>query len=152
MRKLKEEEFEPFIANFAWGTLCTVTSDGKPYAIEFSYFYQDGKIYAIINPKGTTGMNIAENNSVCFKICETDAKNRKYRAVSCFGTAKYRPPETEEGIIAAWKDLAIALGRKETAFKGVWHRFDPVSKPLPLLEITIDKITGVTNYGQGDCF
>jgi len=152
MRKLKEEEFEKFIANFAWGTLCTVTSDGNPYAIEFSYFYKNKKIYAIINSKGTTATNISKNNSVCFKICETDAKNRKYRAVSCFGAAKYQTPKTEEGIIEAWKDLAIALGRKDTAFKGVWERFDPIHKPLPLLEITIDNITGVTNYGQGDSF
>ncbi len=148
MRKMTESESIKLRKEYCWGTLCTVSKDNFPYAIEFSYFVKNEKIYAIINPRGETAQNLANNANVCFKICDTDKKNMKYRSISCFGTAKYAPPETQEDIIQAWKDLAVALGRKETGFKFAWERFTPAGKQLPLLEKSINKITGVTNHGQ----
>ena len=150
MRKTNEQEAKDLLKEFSWGTLCSVTPEGNPYAIEFSYFTENDKIYAIINPRGQTSKNIKVNKNICFKICDTDKNNKKYRAISCFGTAKFSSPNTQEKIVDAWKKLGIALGKTETGFKGVWNRFSPSEKPLPLLEITIENISGVTNYGQNN--
>jgi nitroimidazol reductase NimA-like FMN-containing flavoprotein (pyridoxamine 5'-phosphate oxidase superfamily) len=152
MRKITNQEAQLLLKEFCWGTLCSVTFKVNPYAIEFSYFTENNKIYAVINPRGQTAENIKQNPNICFKVCDTDKKNAKYRAISCFGTAKFTSPDSQEKIIFAWKKLAVALGRNENAFKAVWNRFSLSEKPLPLLEITINKITGVTNYGQQNFF
>lgn len=147
MRKIKESEAYDLLKQFHWGTLCTITPDYNPYAIEYSYFLDEEQtICGIVNPKGQTSKNIAFNPEVCFKVCDTDKINRQYRAISCFGKAYYDSPSTQEGIVNAWKQLARSLSRPEDHFKGAYKRFQLPNRPLPLLKIKVERITGVTNY------
>jgi len=76
MRKITDQEAKLLLKDFCWGTLCSVTLNGNPYAIEFSYFTDSNRIYAIINPRGQTAKNIKQNPNICFKICDTDKKTQ----------------------------------------------------------------------------
>ncbi|HIC84935.1 MAG TPA: pyridoxamine 5'-phosphate oxidase family protein, partial [Desulfobacterales bacterium] len=107
MRMMTQKEIKDFIYNHTWATLCTVSVEGKPYAIEFSYFIMNSWICGLIKPKGTTATNIAHNPNVCLKMCRTDDSCREFTAVSCFGKAEF--VDDPEGVLKGWDLLEERL-------------------------------------------
>ncbi len=69
MRPMTKEEIVDLIQDHRWTTLCTVTPDGEPYAIEFSYFLMDGCVCGMIHPDGKTSENLKHQPRVCLKMC-----------------------------------------------------------------------------------
>jgi nitroimidazol reductase NimA-like FMN-containing flavoprotein (pyridoxamine 5'-phosphate oxidase superfamily) len=86
-RKLSEKEIRDFIEQGTWGTLVGVERD-KPYAIENTYA-NDGKyIYCGSMPGGRMAQCIKKNPNVAYKICTTDKRTRKWKAVIIEGKAE----------------------------------------------------------------
>ena len=86
-RKMSEKEIKDFIEQGTWGTLIAVEED-NPYAVENTYG-SDGKyIYCGSMPGGRMARCIRKNPNVAYKICATDKRTRKWKAVIIEGKAE----------------------------------------------------------------
>ena len=149
MRKMKPDEIEEFLQNFGWATLCMADEQGKPYAIEYSYYLQDGAICGLVHSTGRAATILATNNQVCLKVCDADAHCESYTAISCFGTARYEKLTDIVEIATAWDAMEKQLGaggqydvHKQKYLNG--------KKNLPVLKITVQEKTGVTNRPENE--
>jgi len=139
MRDMKPEEIEEVLKRCEWGTLCTVDEEDKPYAIEYCFDYHDGAIWGVINPKGTSAKNLAQNSNVLFKVI--DYKKVDYWwAISCFGRAEFLRTfdDVEKGFKLIEKKLRLEEGR----FDKYIEKFRNKPENSPTLRITIEKKTG----------
>ena len=142
MRKMKLSEIKKFIHNHTWATLCTVTAEGTPYAIEFNYFLLDGYICGLIKPNGTTAKNIAENPNVCLKMCRTDESCRNFTAVSAFGKGEF--VRNDEGVLKGWDLLEERLKLPEGTYLKFKEKFMKKKNKYPLFRMKPTKMTGIT--------
>jgi nitroimidazol reductase NimA-like FMN-containing flavoprotein (pyridoxamine 5'-phosphate oxidase superfamily) len=141
---MDEEQMKDLMKRCSWGTLATVSKDGSPYAIEFSYFMMDGKICALINPNGTTAKNLENNPRACFKVCLCDNLCKKFEAISCFGEGSF---EQDRGkICLAWNLLEQRLGLPSGTYSKFKKKYSDPDKSSPLLTISVDRMTGVANH------
>ncbi len=142
MRKMTQKEIKDFVDNHTWATLCTVSAEGNPYAIEFSYFMLDGCICGLIKPKGTTAAHIAHNPKVCLKMCKTDDSNREFTAASCFGRAEF--VDDPEGVLKGWDLLEKRLKLPEGTYGIYKEKFMKKKNKYPLFRVKIENMTGIT--------
>lgn len=68
MRKMTEAEIKEVIDCSNWATICTVTPDCMPYAIEATYFIDGENIGFMVNPRGRTMQNIKVRPEPLLKI------------------------------------------------------------------------------------
>lgn len=148
MFKMKQEDMLALIERRKWGTLCTVSDDGTPYAIEFSYFLIDGDICGMINPHGTTSRNIERDQRVLFKICESDDNCRAYQAVSVYGTAEY--VQDRAVVSQAWDELERQLGLEAGTYGKFKAKFSDPALKSPLFRLRADRLTGRANWSEKD--
>lgn len=144
MFKMEEDQMKRLLERCAWGTLATTGPDGQPYAIEFTYFMMDGRICAMINPKGTTAKNISKNPKLCFKVCLSDPLCRKFEALSCFGTGSFE--QDREIMKRGWDLLEKRLSYDPGTYSKAKEKFSDPELPSPLFKMTIENMTGVANH------
>jgi nitroimidazol reductase NimA-like FMN-containing flavoprotein (pyridoxamine 5'-phosphate oxidase superfamily) len=119
-RKMSEKEIKDFIEQGTWGTLIAVEGD-KPYAVENTYA-SDGKyIYCGSMPGGRMARCIKKNPNVAYKICVTDKRTRKWKAVIIEGKAERL---TKKGDIL----VPIRLIAKKAGFQE--KHLDPVAERM----------------------
>lgn len=143
MRKMKDNEIDALLEGFGWATLCMVDPDCRPYAIEFSYFLENGDLCGLVHPRGKAAECLASTQAVCVKICDSDAQCRQYRAVSCFGTAAFEKLTDPADVARAWDKLEEQLRLKNGECSSYKERYLSSGKSLPLLRIMVSERTGV---------
>jgi len=143
MRKMTQKEISDFTDNHTWATLCTVSAEGNPYAIEFNYFLLGGYICGLIKPNGTTARNIAANQKVCLKMCRTDESCREFTAISAFGKGEF--VHDEEGIIKGWDLLEERLKLPKGTYAKFKEKFMKKKNKYPMFKVKPEKMTGVTS-------
>lgn len=146
MRKMKASEIKDFLNTHTWATLCTVSAEGTPYAVEFSYFLLDGYVCGLIKPNGTTAKNIASNPNVCLKICRTDESCKRFTAVSLFGRGEF--VHDEQGIIKGWDLLEERLKLPKGTYARFKERFIKKKNKYPMFRMKPEKMTGITTGGM----
>ena len=139
------EEIEELLAAGECTTLCMVDPDGKPYAIEFNYFLDHGDICGLVHPRGKTADCLAANPSVCAKVCNSDARRRSYRGVSCFGKAFYENLTDPDEVAWAWDSLEQQLNLTDGEYLIYKKCYLNSGRALPLLRILVEECTGVTS-------
>jgi nitroimidazol reductase NimA-like FMN-containing flavoprotein (pyridoxamine 5'-phosphate oxidase superfamily) len=144
MRNMKDNEIDALLEGFGWATLCMVDPDARPYAIEFSYFLENGDICGLVHPRGKTAECLASTRAVCVKICDSDAQCRRYRAVSCFGIAAFEKLTNPIDVARAWDNLEEQLQLKNGEYSGYKKHYLSTGKSLPLLRIMVSERSGVT--------
>jgi len=150
MRKATPDEIDKLMDEFGWATLCMVDPDGRPYAIEFSYFLDNWAICGLVHPRGKTAACIKANPRVCVKICDSDAGCTNFRAASCFGTASFEWISDPERIAWAWDSLQRQLGATNGKYDGYKQRYIASGRALPLLRIRVEERTGVTSSSSNE--
>ena len=143
MRKMKAEEIEILLAEFGWATLCMVDPDGRPYAVEFSYFLDNGDICGLVHPRGRAAACLVENPAVCVKVCDSDAQCTSYRAASFFGLATFEKVTDPDEIAWAWDSLEKQLRLTNGEYSQYKERYLSSGRSLPLLRIMVNECTGV---------
>jgi nitroimidazol reductase NimA-like FMN-containing flavoprotein (pyridoxamine 5'-phosphate oxidase superfamily) len=119
-RKMSGKEIKDFIEQGTWGTLIAVEGD-KPYAVENTYA-SDGKyIYCGSMPGGRMARCIRKSPKVAYKICATDKKTRKWKAVIIEGKAE-RLTRKEDILIP------IRLIAKKAGFRE--KQLDPIAEKM----------------------
>ncbi|MBL4902072.1 MAG: hypothetical protein JKY62_05420 [Desulfocapsa sp.] len=145
MREMKDNEIDALLEGFGWATLCMVDPDARPYAIEFSYFLENGDLCGLVHPRGKTAECLASTRAVCVKICDSDAQCRRYRAVSCFGIAAFEKLTNPVDVARAWDNLEAQLQLKNGEYSGYKKHYLSTGKSLPLLRIMVSERSGVTS-------
>lgn len=149
MRKMKSDEIEEFLQNFGWATLCMADGQGKPYAIEYSYYLSNGDICGLVHSTGRAATILAANNQVCLKICDADPNCESFTAISCFGTARYEKLTDIIEIASAWDAVEKQLGA-EGKYDAHKQKYLNGKKSLPVLKVTVQDKTGVTSRPRNE--
>jgi nitroimidazol reductase NimA-like FMN-containing flavoprotein (pyridoxamine 5'-phosphate oxidase superfamily) len=120
-----------------WATICTVTHEGNPYAIEATPFFDGETICFMINPRGSTARNIQKNTDVLLKFTQTNSDLSKWFGVSCFGQGFF--VREVENIRRGWG----LLGRVMKAdYSLAAEKYSANPKLSPLFCVKIAKMTG----------
>ncbi|MCX8069384.1 MAG: pyridoxamine 5'-phosphate oxidase family protein [Thermodesulfovibrionales bacterium] len=148
MKKMKASEIREFLKTHTWATLCTVSAEGSPYAIEFSYFLLDGYICGLIKSTGTTARNIATNPNVCLKVCRSDDACKQFTAVSLFGKAEF--VHDTEAVLKGWDLLERRLKLQPGTYAKFKERFIKKKNKYPMFRMKPEKMTGITTILKED--
>ena len=148
MRRKKQTLSQQEIANILHkgtsGVLALLGDNDYPYAVPISYVYDDGKIYFHSAKSGHKIDAIQKTAKASFCVIDKDlivpAEYTTYfRSVIAFGQIRVIEDDREKR--AAIEKLAIKYAPEDIAA----NRDDAISrewKPLCMLEMTIDYVTG----------
>ncbi len=135
---MTQEEAQAVIDNLPWASICTVSPEGQPYAIEATPFrLEPDQIGFMINPRGTTKKNLLNHPDVLIKYTYSSPDLTDWAGVSCFGTGEFC--EDRETIARGWKLLGEIMNTDYSKIAGRVLS-GKVSSPLFVAHIT--KITG----------
>lgn len=137
MRVMTGPEMEDLIRGCKWATICTVTPDGEPYAIEATPFMLDGNPCFMISPHGGTWKNMRHNTAVLLKYTRADEDLRHWAGVSCKGRGEFvtDPDAQREG----WRLLGQVMG---TDYSRAAERFARCRERSPLFRVHVEQTTG----------
>ena len=137
MRKMTEAEIDELIAGSNWATICTVTPNGMPYAVEATYFIDGDKIGFMINPRGTTMQNLAHNSNLLLKITQSSKDLTSWEGVSLFGNGANVNDALE--IRKGWDLLGKVMN---CDYSEAAEKFSVSNKKSPYLCCSITRRTG----------
>ncbi len=147
MRKMTQEEINQALKQGKWATICSVTPEKSPYAIEATYFLCEEKIGFMINPKGTTAANVSVNPNVLMKITFTNKNLSIWAGISCFGTGSF--VKDKEEILQGWKNLGDIM---QTDYSKVAEKFCINPDRSPFFRVKIDSMTGRCSAKHDESF
>lgn len=131
------EEMEEVIRQCKWATICTVSEDGSPYAIEATPFHMNGCHCFMINPRGGTWKNLRHNARVLVKYTLASADLGSWAGVSCHGTGEF---VIDAGVmLEGWRLLGETLGED---YSDARQRFVHCKDRSPLFQVRVEKVTG----------
>ncbi len=132
------EEMQSVIEHQHWATICTVSPDDKPYAVEATPFLLEPDcIGFMINPNGTTRKNLLQHPDILIKYTYSSADLADWAGVSCFGTGSFC--EDKDTIAKGWQLLGKIM---QTDYSKAAERFLDGLMPSPLLLAKISQTTG----------
>ena len=141
---LSQQEIADILHKGTSGVLALMGDNDYPYAVPISYVYDGEKIYFHCANSGHKLDAIQRNSKVSFCVIDKDLVIPKeyttyFRSVIAFGQIKVVEDEIEKR--AAIEKLAVKYAPEET----IANRNKAINqewKPLCMLEMTIDHITG----------
>ena len=146
---LSQKEVEDILHKGTSGVLALLGDNDYPYAVPISYVYDDGKVYFHSAKSGHKIDAIQRTAKASFCVIDEDLVvpeeyTTYFRSVIAFGRIRIVEDDSEKR--AAIEKLAIKYAPEDTAA----NRDDAISrglKPLCVLEMTIDHITGKEAIG-----
>lgn len=141
---LSQKEVEDILHKGTSGVLALLGDNDYPYAVPISYVYDDGKIYFHSAKSGHKIDAIQRTAKASFCVIDKDLVMPEeyttyFRSVIAFGRIRIIEDNSEKR--AAIEKLAIKYAPEDIAA----NRDDAISrewKPLCMLEMTIDYVTG----------
>ena len=141
---LSQKEVEDILHRGTSGVLALLGDNDYPYAVPISYVYDDGKVYFHSAKSGHKIDAVQRTAKASFCVIDEDLVvpeeyTTYFRSVIAFG--KIRVIEDDREKRAAIEKLAIKYAPEDTAA----NRDYAISrewKPLCMLEMTIDHVTG----------
>lgn len=141
---LPQQETEDILHKGTSGVLALLGDNGYPYAVPISYVYESGKIYFHSAKNGHKMDAIQRTAKASFCVIDQDfivpeEYTTYFRSVIAFG--KIRVIEDDNEKRAAIEKLALKYAPEDTAANRD-HAIMREWKPLCMLEMTIDHVTG----------
>ena len=141
---LSQKEVEDILHKGTSGVLALLGDNDYPYAVPISYVYDDGKVYFHSAKSGHKIDAIQRTAKASFCVIDEDLVvpeeyTTYFRSVIAFGRIRIVEDDSEKR--AAIEKLAIKYAPEDTAA----NRDYAISrewKPLCMLEMTIDHVTG----------
>ena len=141
---LSQKEVEDILHRGTSGVLALLGDNDYPYAVPISYVYDNGKVYFHSAKSGHKIDAIQKAAKASFCVIDEDLVvpeeyTTYFRSVIAFGRIQIIENDSEKR--AAIEKLAIKYAPEDTAAS----RDDAISrewKPLCMLEMTIDHVTG----------
>ena len=143
-QSLPQQEIADILHKRTSGVLALLGDNDYPYAVPISYVYDDGKIYFHSAKRGHKIDAVQKTAKASFCVVDKDffvpeEYTTYFRSVIAFGQIKVIEDESEKR--AAIEKLAIKYAPEDTAANRD-HAINREWKPLCMLEMTIDYITG----------
>ena len=143
-QELSQQEVADILHKRTSGVLALLGDNDYPYAVPISYVYDDGKIYFHSAKSGHKIDAIQRTTKASFCVIDKDLVipeeyTTYFRSVIAFGQIKVIEDESEKR--ATIEKLAIKYAPGDTAT----NRDNAINrewKPLCMLEMTIDYVTG----------
>ncbi len=141
---LSQREIADILHRGTSGVLALLGDNDYPYAVPVSYVYDDGKIYFHSAKSGHKIDAVRNHAKASFCIIDKDMivpeeYTTYFRSVIAFG--QIRIIENEHEKRAAIEKLAIKYAPEDSA-AGRDNAINREWKPLCMLEMTIDHVTG----------
>ena len=141
---LSKEDTQKVLYQGTSGVLAVSGDDDYPYAVPLSYVYDGHKIYFHSAKAGHKLDSIVKNPKASFCVIDKDQivpdeYTTYFRSVIAFGQIRIIEGDLEKR--AAIEKLAIKYAPEDTAASRD-HAINREWKPLCMLEMTIDHITG----------
>lgn len=141
---LSQKEVEDILHRGTSGVLALLGDNDYPYAVPISYVYDDGKVYFHSAKSGHKIDAVQRTAKASFCVIDEDLVvpeeyTTYFRSVIAFGRIRIVEDDSEKR--AAIEKLAIKYAPEDTAA----NRDYAISrewKPLCMLEMTIDHVTG----------
>ncbi len=140
MKRMTREEMEYVVRRCKWATICTVTREMKPYAIEATPFLDGEDICFMINPAGGTRKNLETSDNVLVKFTITENGLESWAGVSCFGKGEF--VSDRDAIRNGWKLLERVTGHD---YGKAASKFAGGNIPGPLFRVKVSEMTGIRN-------
>lgn len=144
MRNMTVSEMEKAVRSCMWASICTVTPEGKPYAIEATPFFDGDRICFMINTRGITAHNIQSNPNVLLKFTQTSLDLSSWLGVSCFGQGLFI--REKDDICRGWKLLGLVM---KTDYSKAAEKFSANPERSPLFCVKVEKMTGRSSAKAG---
>ena len=143
-QSLPQQEIADILHKRTSGVLALLGDNDYPYAVPISYVYDDGKIYFHSAKRGHKIDAVQKTAKASFCVVDKDffvpeEYTTYFRSVIAFGQIKVIEDESEKR--AAIEKLAIKYAPEDPAANRD-HVINREWKPLCMLEMTIDYITG----------
>lgn len=148
-QELSRQEIADILHKGTSGVLALLGDNDYPYAVPISYVYDDGKIYFHGAKNGHKIDAIQRTAKASFCVIDKDLVvpeeyTTYFRSVIAFGQIRIIEGDLEKR--AAMEKLAIKYAPEDTAASRD-HAINRGWKPLCMLEMTIDHITGKEAIG-----
>ena len=137
MRAMTQEEMDAVICKCKWATICTVSPEGVPYAIEATPFYMDGCHCFMISPNGGTWKNLQHNSRVLLKYTLTSKNLDFWVGVSCHGVGEF--VKGEASLREGWRLLGEVMGADYSRAADTFAR---CRERTPLFQVRVENVTG----------
>jgi len=139
MRNMTDKEIKDFIEEGTWGTLIAVDGN-KPYAVENTYASDDKYIYCGSMPGGRMAQCIRKNPHVVYKICATDKRTRKWKAVIVEGKAERLI--RKQDILGPIRQISRKAGHTEKHLDPIAEMMAAHPEKANFIRISLKKIGG----------
>lgn len=141
---LSQQEVIDIMHKGTSGVLALISDNDYPYAVPISYVYDDGKIFFHSAKSGHKIDAILKNAKASFCVIDKDfivpeEYTTYFRSVIAFGHIRIIEEDNEKR--KAIEKLAIKYAPNESSTNRN-HAIDREWKPLCMLEMTIDHMTG----------
>lgn len=145
MRPMTHEEAQTVIRRCKWATICTVSENGAPYAVEATPFYMEGRHCFMINPRGGTWKNVRGGSRVLLKYTLTTDDLDFWAGVSCSGTGEF--VLDSEALRQGWRRLGEVMGAD---YSEAARRFERLKDRSPLFCVRVEETTGRCSAPRGE--
>jgi nitroimidazol reductase NimA-like FMN-containing flavoprotein (pyridoxamine 5'-phosphate oxidase superfamily) len=142
---MTDEEIWDLVKASNWATICTVTPEGRPYAIEATHFVNGRSLGFMINPRGQTMRNIEARPDVLLKVTHATEDLASWAGVSLFATA--RRVVEPDAIVEGWRLLEAVTGAD---YRQAAEKFANSGDASPYLRCDVTEWTGRCSRPQGD--
>ncbi len=144
MRAMTPDEIQAVIGSTKWATICTVSPEGMPYAIEATPFSYHSHLCFMVNPRGSTWRNLQSNPNVLLKFTRAADNLSWWAGVSCFGTGCFDsdPEAIRSGFV-------LLGGIMQADYAAAGERFSLNPKRSPMLRVTVAAATGRCSAQHG---
>lgn len=137
MRIMTAEEMQLVVRGCRWATICTVSPEGRPYAVEATPYPDGDDTCFLIHPRGGTWRNLQASPHVLLKYTLASRSLRWWAGVSAHGVGRFDPdPEA----IRRGFDLLGAVMASDYRQAGQHHAAQVDRSPL--LRVRVHEYTG----------
>ena len=145
MRVLTAEEMALLVDSCKWATICTVSPEGRPYAVEATPYHDGEDTCFMINSRGGTWRSLQANPQVLLKYTLTNRSLSWWAGISGHGVGRFDPDP--DAIRRGFDLLGMVM---DTDYSKAGQHHSSQAERSPLLRVTIHKYTGRCSAGADE--
>ena len=130
-------EMEEVVRRCNWATICTVSPEGRPYAVEATPYLDGEDTCFMIHPRGGTWRNLQARPHVLLKYTLASRSLNWWAGVSAHGVGRFDPDA--DAIRRGFDLLGAVIGAD---YRRAGHHHAVQVDRSPLLRVRVLELTG----------
>jgi len=145
MRRMTSKEIDLVLKQVKWATICTISPENLPYAIEATPYLENSDICFMVNPRGQTWKNLQINPSILIKATLADSFLAWWAGVSFAGAGHF--DSNREAIQRGFQLLGKVTG---SDYSAAGRKHAENAERSPLLRVSIREKTGRCSLAKNE--